>query len=508
MLELKNVTIRLKKDGRTLVDDFTFALNQGEKAVIIGEEGNGKSTLLKFIYQQELISEYCDCSGSVIAKGKTAYLPQNMDESSGGLSLAEYFEDSEYYMHTDVLAKLGLSVDFILSDQKLATLSGGEKVKVQLARLLMEEPDILLLDEPTNDLDLPTLQWLEAFIAGSRLPILYISHDEALIENTANVILHMEQIIRKTKCRISVSRCPYREYLSRRQNIFDHQEQVAQKQRDDYDKQMEKWRKIYERVNHDQASITRQNPSGGRLLKKKMHSVLSMGRRFEREKENFLDFPQVEEAILAKFDESICLPAGKRVIEFSAHRLCVGERVLSRDIQLSVFGGEHICIIGRNGAGKSTLLKLFWEELRDRKDITAAYMPQDYSEVLDFDRTPVQYLADNYSKEDVTRARTYMGGMRFTHEEMTGKIGSLSGGQKTKILFLDMVLRRANVLLLDEPTRNFSPLSSPVVRAALRDFGGAVISVSHDRKYLGEVCDKVYELRERGLFPVTEQEWV
>ena len=502
MLQLKNITIHLKEDGRCITDNFSFTLNRGDKAVIIGEEGNGKSTLLKFIYQQSLIEKYCDSSGNVIVKGKTAYLPQVMDESCEALSLAEYFEDTEYYMHTDSLKKLGLSVEFILSDQKLATLSGGEKVKIQLVHLLMEEPDILLLDEPTNDLDIPTLQWLETFIAESRLPILYISHDETLIENTANTIVHMEQIIRKTKCRISVSHCSYREYLSRRQSSFAHQEQVAKKQREDYEKQMEKWRKIYDRVNHEQAAITRQDPHGGKLLKKKMSSVISMGKRFEKEKENFLDFPQEEEAILAKFAETIHLPSGKTVLDFSCDKLCIGERILSQNLQLYVSGSEHIGIIGRNGAGKSTLLSLLWKEIKNRRDINAAFMPQNYAEVLDFNKTSIQYLAKSYTKEEVTKARAYMGGMKFTHEEMTGKIGSLSGGQKAKILFLDMVLRGADVLVLDEPTRNFSPLSNPVVRAALSNFGGAIISVSHDRKYLSEVCDKIYELRENGLFPV------
>ena len=500
MLELKNITIRLKKDGRCIVDDFSFSLNRGEKAVIIGEEGNGKSTLLRFLYQRDLVEEYCSVSGEVIKKGKIAYLPQMMEEGLSHVTLLDYFGDCEYYLHTDILAKLGLSVEFILSQQELGTLSGGEKVKIQLAKLLMGEPDILLLDEPTNDLDIETLQWLEAFIAQSRLPILYISHDETLIEKTANVIVHMEQIIRKTKCRIMVSRCPYREYLSRRRNDFSHQEQVAKKQREDYDKQMEKWRHIYNRVDHEQEIITRQNPGGARLLKKKMHAVLSMGRRFEREKENFLDFPQEEEAILAKFDPSIHLPAGKTVLDSSLDVLKVGERVLARNLRLFVAGSEHVGIIGRNGAGKSTFLKRLWEELKDRTDIRAMLMPQDYSEVLDFGKTPVSYLAEHYTKDEVTRARTYMGGMKFTYEEMTGAIGSLSGGQKAKILFLDMVLQKANVLVLDEPTRNFSPLSSPVVRAALCGFGGAVISVSHDRKYLKEACDKVYELREDGLF--------
>jgi len=502
MLELKNVTICLKKDGRSITNELCFTLKGNEKAVIIGEEGNGKSTLLKFIYQPSLIEEYCRYSGNILKKGRIAYLPQAMEEKNYAFSLAEYFENTEYYMHTDILKKLGLSTDFILSDQKLATLSGGERVKVQLAKLLMEEPDILLLDEPTNDLDISTLQWLEAFIAESRLPILYISHDETLIENTANVIVHMEQIVRKTQCRISVARCSYREYLSYRKNTFSHQEQVAKKQRDDYDRQMEKWRKIYNRVDHEQEVISRQDPGGARLLKKKMHAVISMGKRFEREKDNFLDFPQEEEAILTKFDENIRLSAGKTILDFSCDQLRIGERVLSRNIKLHISGNMHIGITGKNGAGKSTLLAQLWNELKDRRDIIAAYMPQNYSESLDFDKTPIQYLAENYTKDEVTKARTYMGSMKFTHEEMTGNIGSLSGGQQAKILFLDMVLHRANVLLLDEPTRNFSPLSCPVVRAALGSFGGAIISISHDRKYLNEVCDKIYELRENGLFPI------
>ncbi len=500
MLELNNVTISLKKDGRNLVDKFSFTLKKRDRAVIIGEEGNGKSTLLKFIFNRDSAEEYCDCTGDIITKGRMAYLPQMMDESIRECTLAEYFSDTEYYLYTDILRRLDLSTEFLFSDQKLGTLSGGEKVKVQMARMLMEDPDILLLDEPTNDLDIATLEWMERFIAESPQAILYISHDETLIERTANVIIHMEQIIRKSKCRISVARCSYKEYLEHRRETFDHQEQVAQKQRDDYDRQMEKWRRIYNRVDHEQQVITRQDPGGARLLKKKMHSVLSMGRRFEREKQNFTDFPQEEEAILAKFDSDICLPAGKVVLNFSCDALRLGERVLAGNINLHVSGGEHIGITGKNGVGKSTLFSVLWEELRDRRDIAAAYMPQYYAQVLDLEKTPIEFLADRYTKEEMTRARTYMGGMRFTHEEMTGKIGSLSGGQQAKILFLDMVLKKANVLLLDEPTRNFSPLSAPVVRKALREFGGTIISISHDRKYLSEVCGRVLELKGDGLF--------
>ncbi len=501
MLELRNVTIRLKKDGRYLAEDLSFTLKGGDKAVMIGEEGNGKSTLLKYIFNPGLIEDYCEFSGDVVKRGRVAYLSQFMDKKEEAMTVGEYFADAEYYLHTEILGKLGLTVDFITSDQTVSSLSGGERVKIRLAKLLMEEPDVLLLDEPTNDLDIFALTWLEGFIKESRMPILYISHDETLIENTANVILHMEQIIRKTKCRVSVARCPYREYMDRRSENLAHQGQVARKQRDDFEKQMEKWRQIYNRVDHEQRTISRQDPGGGRLLKKKMHTVLSMEKRFERQKEDFIDFPQTEEAILAKFDENITVPGGKTVLDFSLPELCAGGRVLARGVNIRVTGNVHVGITGRNGVGKSSLFSLFWDELKGRRDIVAAYMPQNYADALDFDKTPVGYLADNYTKEQVTKARTYMGSMKFTHDEMTGKIGDLSGGQQAKIIFLDMILRRANVLLLDEPTRNFSPLSCPVVRDALRNFGGTIISISHDRKYLSEVCDKVYELREDGLFP-------
>ena len=503
MLTLKNVSIGLQQSGRPIIENFNFTLNSREKAVVIGEEGNGKSTLLKYIYNKRLLNDYCECSGTVVTDGILGYLPQSM-EACPDSTVSEYFAAAEFYSHMDVLGELGLSVDFVMSSQKLKTLSGGEKVKVQLAKLLMCDPDILLLDEPTNDLDIETLEWMEHFIRQTPLPVLFVSHDETLIENTANVIIHMEQLCRKSKCRITVVRTNYREYLSRRQANQSKREQIAQKQRDDYEKQMEKYRQIYNRVNHEQKVITRQDPGGARLLKKKMHSVLSMGKRFEREKENFLEFPQSEDAILTQFSDQIHIPAGKTVLDFSLDSLVVGNRLLAHNIRLFVSGSEHIGITGKNGAGKSTLLAEIWKQLRHRKDITPCYMPQDYAQKLNYDSSPIEFLSDCRVKEELTRARTYLGSMRFTHEEMTGKIGALSGGQKAKILFLDMVLQGADVLILDEPTRNFSPLSGPVVRSALENFGGAIISVSHDRKYLQEVCYKVYELTADGLVLIKE----
>lgn len=136
MLELHDVTIRLKNDGRTLVDHFSFTLQKGDKAVIIGEEGNGKSTLLKFIYDREMIDSYCSWKGDVINRKRTGYLPQTLPSEYQRQTLSEFFEDTEYYLHMDVLSQLGLTLDFILSQQTLGSLSGGEKIKSTACKAL------------------------------------------------------------------------------------------------------------------------------------------------------------------------------------------------------------------------------------------------------------------------------------------------------------------------------------------------------------------------------------
>ena len=365
---------------------------------------------------------------------------------------------------------------------------------------------MLLLDEPSNDLDLATLEWLEGFLLGCKVPVLYISHDETLLGRTANVIIHLERLRRRTVSRCTVSRMGYEQYVGQRQAGFAHQEQVARKERAEYDSKMEKYRQIRDKVDHAQANVPRYNsagvpnPSGGRLLKKKMHAVLSMGRRFEREKENMTAMPEWEEAILTAFDPvGAALPMGKAVLRLDLMALTAGERVLSYDVRLWVTGPERIGIVGANSVGQSTLLMIVAEELLPRTDLRAAYMPQDYGDLLLGEKTPVEILAPSGHREDVTRARTLLGNMKYKAEEMEHPAAGLSGGQRAKLLFLSMVLNRDNVLVLDEPTRNFSPLSAPVIRAVLTAFPGAIISVSHDRLYLKQVCTRVLELTEKGL---------
>ncbi|MDE6260654.1 MAG: ATP-binding cassette domain-containing protein [Oscillospiraceae bacterium] len=507
MLQVKNLTVTHKKDLTTLVEGLSFVLAPGDRAALIGEEGNGKSTVLKLLYDPTLVEPYVEWTGEIVDKGlRKGYLAQELTPDELKLPVWEFcqrvpaFEEADPKALDRAARQMGLSADLFWDGRPMSTLSGGERVKLRLALLLLDSPDVLLLDEPSNDLDLATLEWLEGFLLGCKVPVLYISHDETLLARTANVIIHLERLRRRTVSRCTVSRMGYGQYVEQRQAGFAHQEQVAGQERRAYEAKMEKYRQIRDKVDHQQATITRQDPHGGRLLKKKMHVVQSIGRRFEREKENMTAMPEWEEAILTAFDEGrSAFPAGKTVLRMDLPELAAGERVLSRNVRLWVTGPEKIGIVGANGAGKSTLLKLVAEELLPRADLRSAYMPQDYGDLLLGDKTPVELLAPSGHRDDVTRARTLLGNMKYKAEEMEHPAAGLSGGQRAKLLFLAMVLNGANVLVLDEPTRNFSPLSAPVIRRVLADFPGVIISVSHDRLYLDQVCTRVVELTENGL---------
>lgn len=508
MLQIQNLTITHKKDSRELVRDFSFCLNPGDRAALIGEEGNGKSTLLKLIYDERLTEDYAEFTGVISKKGmRLGYLPQELPEAEKEKSVWEFcmekpgFAECQPKELARTAGRMGLDAGLFYSDQKMGSLSGGERVKLQLACILLDGPDVLLLDEPSNDLDLPTLDFLERLILDSPVPVLYISHDEVLLERTANLIIHLELIRRKTVSRVTVTRSGYREYVDRRLASLGRQEQQARNERREYAKQQERFRQIQQKVEHGLRSVSRQDPHSGYLMKKKMRAVKAQERRFQKEAEEFTELPDTEDAIFVRLGEQMPMPAGKRVLEYRKAELSAGGRVLARDVSLDVRGPERVCIVGRNGAGKSTLLKEIAEELLKRQDLHTGYMPQNYEELLDLSRTPVEFLADTGNKQERDRIGTYLGSMKYTADEMGRPIRELSGGQKAKLLLLKLSMQKCDVLVLDEPTRNFSPLSAPVIRGILKDFTGAIISVSHDRKYIQEVCTAVYELDETGLHP-------
>lgn len=545
MIQVKHLYLTHKKDLRPLLSDFSFALNPGDKTVIIGEEGNGKSTLLKWLVSPALVEDYVEAEGERITGGaKIGYLPQELPAEEKERTLYAFFCEEEQFFQwspkelSKLAQEMGLPADFYYGEQQMYTLSGGEKVKAQMARILLGKPDVLLLDEPSNDIDIETLEWMERLIGETDRPVLYISHDETLIERTANVVIHLEQIRRKTVSRHTVARMPYREYLIQRERVMDNQMQEALNERRQERIRREKLNRIMQRVEHEQNTISRQNPHGGQLLKKKMKAVKSMERRFDKAAGQMTRKPEEEEAILLRFDPEIRIPEGKTVLDFHLDTLTAGNeeiwmdgyaghfqaddaasgqnrqanggertdeapRILAKNIEILVRGPEKVCIIGKNGVGKTTLLRRIAAELLSRQDIHASYMPQNYEELLNLDETPVDYLSESGDKEEITKICTWLGSMKYTADEMNHPVRELSGGQKAKIFLLKMNLSGANVLVLDEPTRNFSPLSNPVIRQVLSDFRGAIISISHDRKYIEEVCQTVYELTEEGMLLFT-----
>lgn len=227
-----------------------------------------------------------------------------------------------------------------------------------------------------------------------------------------------------------------------------------------------------------------------------MHTLKSQEKRLDETK--ITEIPDVEENINFFF-EDVSIPKTKNIISLDIPKLTIQDKLLSENIKLDIIGNTHLCIIGQNGVGKSTLIKLIYEKLKNREDIKVGYMPQTYDDIFANYDYALSFLCPSGNKDDITKARMYLGNMKFTRDEMTSKIKDLSNGTKAKLFLIKLVLEKYNVLILDEPTRNVSPLSNPVIRKVLKEFKGTIISISHDRKYIAEVIDNLYILTPKGL---------
>ncbi len=505
MITINNLSIETKV-GRKLIDNLSFNINDGDKLAIIGEEGNGKSTLLKAIVNENLISDYCWVSGRIEKNNALiGYLEQKLNPAWDDYSVLDYFlknsieaePDYEKYNHIKeigmILKKLGFKNEYLLEDMPIANLSGGEKVKMQIAKLMFTKPDAAFLDEPTNDLDIETLEILEQYIKSASIPIVYISHDETLLENTANRILHIEQLIRKSQPKVTVKKCSYKSYVDARLRSIEHQTQMAYCERREQNKKEEILRQIKQKVENALVGA-KKDPSSGRIIAKKMANVKAQEKRLNNEQ--LTEIPNVEEAIKIIIDEKITIPNQKKILDLNLERLTVAEKTLSKNISIKIFGPQKIAIIGKNGCGKTTLLKTLVPILNNTPGLKVGYFSQNYNEILNYDSYPADELQ---SSNPNFNPRTLLGSLKFTQDEMAHKIRDLSEGQKAKIALMKMVIEKNNVLIMDEPTRNLSPLSNPVIRDVLKAYKGAIITVSHDRKFISEVCDTVYKLSNAGL---------
>lgn len=500
MLEVRNLSITTLS-GRKILENVSFLANDGDKIAIIGEEGNGKTTLLRAIVNRESLSGSFIVNGTIKTDSNNiGYLEQILDPAWNDLTALDYIlQDSptsepNYEIYNDfgdiaqIASQFGLKEDFLDGVQPIGTLSGGEKVKLQLLKLMYKKPTLILMDEPTNDLDISTLEFLEDFINKKTCPIIYVSHDETLLEHTANHILHLEQIKRKTEPRATFATATYTEYVTKRLASLEKQDQIATQEQAERKEQLRITNEIKCRI--QQANPGRTNS---------MRAVIAREARWERTK--VTEHTDTEDSIKVRFFNKTTLPNQKIVLNMSLPELSINGRMLAKDIKLDIVGPTKVVIVGNNGCGKSTFLKQIvnYYSSNDISGIKVSYMPQNYDDFLNLKETPLDFLCKDADEEEKEMVRKTLGRLKFTSDEMTTEIKRLSGGQRAKIYLTKILLSDSNVLILDEPTRNLSPLSNPAVRSLFSAYGGAIISISHDRKFISEVFDEAYELTKNGL---------
>ena len=507
MIQIHKLTITHNKDLRNLVSDLTMVIREGEKVAIIGEEGNGKSTLLQTLMGKQPLD--FTISGRIHSDfGPYSYIPQSLPADLKTLSLHDYFfsgqDNLDYSRIYRFAEELQFDSDRFASQQLIGSLSGGEALKVQLIHELAKPFEILFLDEPSNDLDLETVDWLKGQIQKTRQTVIFISHDEDFLSQTADTIVHLRLVKHRKEAETLVEHLDYDLYNEQKKANFARQSQQAANDQRAYDKTMEKHRRVKQNV--ETALRATKDSTAGRLLAKKMKTVLSQEKRYEKTAQSMTQKPLEEEQIQLFFSDIEPLAASKIIVRLENETLSIDERVLAQGLQLTVRGQEKIGIIGPNGVGKSTLLAKIHQLLSDKREISLGFMPQDYQETLNLDLSPVEFLSQTGHKEELQKIQSHLASLNFSYPEMHHQIHSLSGGQQGKLLLLNLVLRKPNFLLLDEPTRNFSPTSQPEIRKLFANYPGGLVTVSHDRRFLKEICTSIYRLTEHGLEVVDLQD--
>ncbi len=500
MIKINHLTITQNKDLRDLVSNLNMTIQDGEKVAIIGEEGNGKSTLLRTLMGERLAD--FTIRGEIQSDLQAlAYIPQHLPEELKKKSLQDYFFLESTDLDYSILYRLAEELHFdssrFASDQEIGSLSGGEALKIQLIHELAKPFEILFLDEPSNDLDLETVDWLKGQIRKIRQTVIFISHDEDFLSHTADTIVHLRLVKHRKEAETLVEHLDYDRYSEQRKANFARQNQQAANDQRAYDKTMEKHRRVKQNV--ENALRATKDSTAGRLLAKKMKTVLSQEKRYEKAAQSMTQKPLEEEQIQLFFSDIEPLATSKVLVRLENETLSIGERVLAQGLQLIVRGQEKIGIIGPNGVGKSTLLAKLHQLLSGKREISLGFMPQDYQETLNLDLSPVEFLNQTGHKEELQKIQSHLASLNFSYPEMHHRIHSLSGGQQGKLLLLNLVLRKPNFLLLDEPTRNFSPTSQPEIRKLFATYPGGLVTVSHDRRFLKEVCTNIYRLTEHGL---------
>ncbi|MER3424420.1 MAG: ABC transporter ATP-binding protein [Nitrospiraceae bacterium] len=468
MLQIESISKQFA--ARILFKAASAHLRPGSRTGLVGPNGVGKTTLIRMILGEESPDQ------GVIRKRprlRLGYLPQELEILSGKTILDAAHRD-QYPEHEAkrILSGLGFTEqDF---GRPIETLSGGYRMRVALAHLLLANPDVLMLDEPTNHLDKATQAWFEQFLLRSKMTILAISHDTGFLDRIAT---HIWEIRNHT---IQEYRGNYTKFVEQRKARDIQQEAAAARQ----EKELARVQKFVDRFRY-QANKASQVQS--RLKQLEKIKIIERTRDPKR----------------VRFKFPVPPASGRQVLELCGVAKSYGETVVYASLDFSVERGQRVALVGENGAGKSTLLKMLAGVLPFEKGtrtvghgVTLHYFAQHQAETLNPEHTVLDSLADVSNQAEMNFLRGIAGAFLFSGPDQKKPIKALSGGERNRVALARMLVEPANTLLLDEPTNHLDPASVDVLTDALTDFPGTIIFISHDPTFLSRVSTRVVEIED------------
>ena len=468
MLQIEHVNKQFAT--RILLKDATAHLRPHTRTGLVGPNGSGKTTLLRMILGEESPDE-----GTIRKrpKLKIGYLPQELETLSGKTVLDAAHRDL-YPEHEAkrILAGLGfVQQDF---ERPIEALSGGYRMRVALAHLLLSEPDVLMLDEPTNHLDKPTQKWFEDFLINSKMTILVISHDTKFLDRIATHVWELRHH------QIQEYRGNYTNFQELRAERDTHEQLAANRQQ----KEVARVQKFIDRFRYQANKASQVQSRIKQIEKVKMIEVKRDQRR-------------------VRFKFPLPAASGRHVIELAHVAKNYGETVVYADLNFSIERGQRISLVGENGAGKSTLLKMLAGVLPFEKGtrtvghgVTLHYFAQHQAETLNPEHTILESLEEVSTQAERNFLRGLAGAFLFSGPDQKKPIKALSGGERNRVALARMLVEPANTLLLDEPTNHLDPASVDVLTDALTDFPGTIVFISHDPTFLMRVSTRVVEIED------------
>lgn len=513
MITVNDITMQF--GGTTLFENVSFSINENDKIALMGKNGAGKSTLLKIVAGVKKPS-----SGNISApkEAKIAYLPQHLlvqddatvmeeaskafleifkmkaeiDEINEALTVRTDYESDDYMKLIERVSELsekfyaieeinyeaevekalkGLGFTSEDFNRQTSEFSGGWRMRIELAKILLQKPDLILLDEPTNHIDIESVQWLEDFLMNSAKAVIVISHDRAFVDAITN------RTIEVTMGRIYDYKANYSQYLELRkdrrahqQKAYDEQQKMIQENTDF----IERFKGTYSKTNQVQSRV--------RMLEK-------------------LKLVEVDEidtsALRLKFPPSP--RSGQYPVVVDELTKKYGDHTVFQKANLVIERGEKVAFVGKNGEGKSTMIKAIMGEidfegkLEVGHNAKIGYFAQNQASLLDEELTVFETI-DHIAVGDIrTQIKNLLGAFMFGGDDTTKKVKVLSGGEKTRLAMIKLLLEPVNVLILDEPTNHLDMRTKDIIKDALKDFDGTLILVSHDRDFLDGLADKVFE---------------